>query len=124
VVRLGAPISIPAWLAILAAEPNKTMRVAVARIHDYARAAGRDPNAIGLEPQLNDGRGHPDKWRAFLAGWRDRSVGGQGRVFPVGPLRHRGFVGPDLFPTQQGGDEDPHRRAHACLAVDDRLPLR
>ena len=52
-------------------EPNETMRAAVARIHDYARAAGRDPAAIGLEPQLNVGRGTPDEWRAFVAGWRD-----------------------------------------------------
>jgi hypothetical protein len=35
------------------------MRAAVARIHDYARAAGRDPNAIALEPQLNVGRDIP-----------------------------------------------------------------
>lgn len=51
-------------------EPNETMRAAVERIHGYAREAGRDPNAIGLEPQLNVGRGTPDEWRAFVAGWR------------------------------------------------------
>jgi hypothetical protein len=47
------------------------MRAAVARIHDYASEAGRDPNAIGLEPQLNVGRGHPNEWRTFVAGWRN-----------------------------------------------------
>jgi hypothetical protein len=47
------------------------MRAAVERIHQYAGEAGRDPNAIGLEPQLNVGRGTPDEWRAFVAGWRD-----------------------------------------------------
>src|SRR5215203_3024360 len=52
-------------------EPNETMRAAVARIHEYASETGRDPNAIGLEPQLNVGRGTPDEWRAFVAGWRD-----------------------------------------------------
>ena len=52
-------------------EPNETMRAAVARVHDYARAAGRDPGAIGLEPQLNVGRGTPDEWHAFIAGWQE-----------------------------------------------------
>jgi probable F420-dependent oxidoreductase len=52
-------------------EPDETMRAAIARIHDYARAAGRDPSRIGLEPQLNVGRGDPDGWRAFVAGWRE-----------------------------------------------------
>jgi hypothetical protein len=47
------------------------MRAAVARIHEYASETGRDPNAIGLEPQLNVGRGTPDEWRTFVAGWRD-----------------------------------------------------
>jgi hypothetical protein len=100
------------------------MRAAVARIHDYARAAGRDPNAIALEPQLNVGRWHPDEWRAFVADWRDRSAGGQRRVIPVGPLRHRGFIGPDPIPTQQSRDKDPHRRADPRLAVDDGLLVR
>jgi probable F420-dependent oxidoreductase len=51
-------------------EPNEMMRAAIARIHEYARAAGRDPEAIGLEPQLNVGRGTPEQWRAFVEGWR------------------------------------------------------
>jgi hypothetical protein len=52
-------------------EPNETMRGAVERIHKYASEAGRDPSAIGLEPQLNVGRGQPDEWRSFVTGWRD-----------------------------------------------------
>jgi probable F420-dependent oxidoreductase len=52
-------------------EPNEKMRAAVERIHSYASEAGRDPNAIGREPQLNVGRGTPDEWRAFVTGWRD-----------------------------------------------------
>jgi probable F420-dependent oxidoreductase len=52
-------------------EPNEAMRAAIATIHEAAIAAGRDPNAIGLEPQLNVGRGTPEEWRAFLAGWRE-----------------------------------------------------
>jgi probable F420-dependent oxidoreductase len=52
-------------------EPNDTMRAAVARVHQYAREAGRDPASIGLEPQLNVGRGSPDEWHRFVAGWRE-----------------------------------------------------
>ena len=52
-------------------EPNETMRAAIERIHGYAITAGRDPNAIGLEPQLNVGRGSPDEWNAFVEGWRE-----------------------------------------------------
>lgn len=52
-------------------EPDETMRAAIVRLRGYAAAAGRDPDAIGLEPQLNVGRGTPAEWRAFVAGWRD-----------------------------------------------------
>lgn len=52
-------------------EPDETMRAAIGRLHDYARAAGRDPASIGLEAQLNVGRGTPQEWRAFLDGWRE-----------------------------------------------------
>jgi len=51
--------------------PDDTMRDAVGRLRDYATAAGRDPASIGLEPQLNVGRGEPDEWRAFVDGWRE-----------------------------------------------------
>ncbi len=51
-------------------EPDETMRGAIERMRGYAVAAGRDPASIGLEPQLNVGRGTPDEWRAFIAGWR------------------------------------------------------
>ncbi len=51
-------------------QPDETMRAAVARLRGYASEAGRDPDLIGLEPQLNVGRGSPDEWRGFLDGWR------------------------------------------------------
>ena len=49
--------------------PDEEMRAAIERLHGYAAEAGRDPASIGLEPQLNVGRGTPDEWRAFLEGW-------------------------------------------------------
>lgn len=50
-------------------EPDDTMRAAVARIHEVAQAAGRDPRGIGLEPQLNVGRGTAAEWAQFVQGW-------------------------------------------------------
>ncbi len=52
-------------------EPDDQMRAAIERIQNYAQEAGRDPSTIGMEPQLNVGRGTPDAWRAFADGWRD-----------------------------------------------------
>ena len=51
-------------------EPNDAMRAALARIHEAAQAAGRDPNRIGLEPQLNVGRGTSAGWAQFVQGWQ------------------------------------------------------
>ncbi len=56
-------------------DPDDAMRDAVARLHRYAAEAGRDPSQIGLEPQLNVGRGTPDDWRAFVAGWQTLGAG-------------------------------------------------
>jgi probable F420-dependent oxidoreductase len=52
-------------------EPDEAMRSAVERLRGYAREAGRDPDAIGLEPQLTLTRGNPDYWRSHLEGWRE-----------------------------------------------------
>jgi probable F420-dependent oxidoreductase len=51
-------------------EPNDVMRAAIERLRGYAVEAGRDPDAIGLEPQLNVGRGEPADWLRFVDGWR------------------------------------------------------
>jgi probable F420-dependent oxidoreductase len=51
-------------------EPDETMRAAIERIRQYATAAGRDPAAIGLEPQLSLSQKRPDEWLPFVDGWR------------------------------------------------------
>ena len=50
-------------------EPNETMRAMVADLRRYTEEAGRDFGQIGLEPQLNVGKGDPDTWRTFIDGW-------------------------------------------------------
>lgn len=51
--------------------PSAEMREQIARLHGYARAAGRDPSAIGLEPQLSLGRVPEEEWAPYVQGWRD-----------------------------------------------------
>ncbi|MDQ3412278.1 MAG: LLM class F420-dependent oxidoreductase, partial [Chloroflexota bacterium] len=51
-------------------EPDETMRAAVGRLHGYAIEAGRDPAAIGLEPQLTLAQKQPAGWLPFVDGWR------------------------------------------------------
>ncbi len=51
--------------------PSEEMRAQIARVHEYARAVGRSPAAIGLEPQLSIGRLPRAEWAGFVAGWRD-----------------------------------------------------
>ena len=42
----------------------------VARLRDYARAAGRDPAAIGIEGRLSHRGAGPEDWRAERDAWR------------------------------------------------------
>lgn len=50
--------------------PSDEMGAQIARLHDYARAAGRDPSQIGLEPQLSVGRVPEGAWASFVEDWR------------------------------------------------------
>lgn len=50
--------------------PDDTMRAAIERLRGYAVEAGRDPNAIGLEPRLDVAQGTPDDWHTRVEGWR------------------------------------------------------
>jgi probable F420-dependent oxidoreductase len=50
--------------------PNDETRAKIERVHAYARAAGRDPAAIGLEPQLSVARVPEDGWEGYVRGWK------------------------------------------------------
>jgi probable F420-dependent oxidoreductase len=51
--------------------PDAEMRAQIERLHAYARAAGRDPAAIGLEPQLSVGRMPAAEWEGHVRGWQE-----------------------------------------------------
>ena len=55
-------------------QPDDTGRATVARLRAFARAAGRDPGEIGIEPRLSVAQGNEDSWRAEVAAWQD--IGG------------------------------------------------
>jgi probable F420-dependent oxidoreductase len=50
--------------------PNDETRAKIERLHGYARAAGRDPAAIGLEPQLSVTRVQEAEWEGYARGWQ------------------------------------------------------
>lgn len=51
--------------------PNDDMRAQIERLHEYARAAGRDPAGIGLEPQLSVGRVPEQEWERYRHDWQE-----------------------------------------------------
>ncbi len=62
----------------------------IARMHDHARAAGRDPAAIGIEGRVFHRGADPDDWRAEYETWRALGASHM-QVFAMGA----GLEGPD-----------------------------
>jgi probable F420-dependent oxidoreductase len=53
------------------AEPGDKVRSMIERIRFYAKEAGRDPAAIGIEGRVSAAGGAPEKWRAVIAQWKE-----------------------------------------------------
>jgi probable F420-dependent oxidoreductase len=51
--------------------PDDEARAMLGRLHEYARAAGRDPSAIGIEPRINLNQVPEAEAADYLARWRD-----------------------------------------------------
>lgn len=64
IARLG-----DGWLPLL--PPDDKCRSAIERLKRYARDAGRDPAAIGIEGRVPFGEGSPEAWRRVVAAWRE-----------------------------------------------------
>jgi probable F420-dependent oxidoreductase len=56
------------WFPLLA--PDDTARAAIGRLHVYARAAGRDPQRIGIEASIHIAGKTPDDWRREVEAWQ------------------------------------------------------
>jgi alkanesulfonate monooxygenase SsuD/methylene tetrahydromethanopterin reductase-like flavin-dependent oxidoreductase (luciferase family) len=44
------------------------------KLRGYLKAAGRDPQAIGLEVWVSTGEGGPDDWRRQFLAWKQAGV--------------------------------------------------
>ncbi len=50
--------------------PDDAGRATIERMHGYARAAGRDPAAIGIEGRISLAESGPDAWCRLAEAWR------------------------------------------------------
>jgi probable F420-dependent oxidoreductase len=56
------------WFPLLG--PDEKCRGMVEAVRRYAREAGRDPSAIGIEGRISYGQGSPEAWLEDLAEWK------------------------------------------------------
>jgi alkanesulfonate monooxygenase SsuD/methylene tetrahydromethanopterin reductase-like flavin-dependent oxidoreductase (luciferase family) len=49
--------------------PDSQGQETIARLHQYAREAGRDPASIGIEGRISVARRQPDDWRKDAEAW-------------------------------------------------------
>jgi len=56
------------WFPLLA--PDERCRALTDTIRGYAKEAGRDPHAIGVEGRISYGEGSPDAWLKDLEAWK------------------------------------------------------
>ena len=52
-------------------QPGDRARETLDRMHGYAREAGRDPSAIGIEGRIVAANATPDDWANLAKGWKD-----------------------------------------------------
>ncbi len=57
------------WYPLL--PPGDELRAMIERIHGYAREAGRDPSAIGIESWLRPHVVPEHEWTSYVEGWRE-----------------------------------------------------
>jgi probable F420-dependent oxidoreductase len=53
------------------AEPGGKVRSMIEKIRAYAKEAGRDPGAIGIEGRVSADGGSPEKWREAVVRWKE-----------------------------------------------------
>lgn len=56
------------WFPLLG--PDEKCRALIEAIRGYAKEAGRDPSAIGIEGRISYGEGTPEAWLKELEAWR------------------------------------------------------
>ena len=56
------------WFPLLA--PDEKCRAVIEKIRSYAKAAGRDPDRIGIDGRIPFGQRSPDQWIKDLQAWK------------------------------------------------------
>ena len=51
--------------------PDEKCRAMIDKIHNDAKAAGREPQSIGIEGRISYGQGIPDAWQKDLEAWKN-----------------------------------------------------
>lgn len=64
IARLG-----DGWFPLL--QPDEKCRSAIEKLKGYAREAGRDPSAIGIEGRVLFGEASPEAWLNVVTRWRE-----------------------------------------------------
>lgn len=57
------------WFSLL--EPDDKLSSIIQKIRAYAKEAGRDPSAIGIEGRVAIAGGSPEKWAAAISRWKE-----------------------------------------------------
>jgi len=56
------------WFPLM--KPDEKCRAAIEKVRNHARAAGRDPERIGIEGRISHGSGSEEAWRKELQAWQ------------------------------------------------------
>jgi probable F420-dependent oxidoreductase len=51
--------------------PDEKCRAMIEKVRGYAKEAGRNPDAIGIEGRISYGKGNPDDWRKDFEAWKN-----------------------------------------------------
>ena len=71
-------------------QPDSAGQEQIAQMREFAKAAGRDPSAIGIEGRVSFGDGNPDTWNKAAAAWDEAGA----THLSVNTMR-AGLQGPD-----------------------------
>ncbi len=52
-------------------QPDSAGQERIAQMREYAKEAGRDPNAIGIEGRISFAEGGPDDWSKGAEAWAE-----------------------------------------------------
>ena len=52
-------------------QPDEDGRATIAKLREFAKEAGRNPDSIGIEPRINFSDGNPEYWQDTANAWKE-----------------------------------------------------